>query len=235
LETLDLTNDELLTTTRAVRKRLDYERPVERPVIEECLSIACQAPNGGNLNTWRWIVVDDRATIDELARLYCLGMDDYIATFGEAGYAGANVEGADRITTSTYHLRENFHRLPAVLIPLVAGRTDGAASNTFYQASTWGSVIQAVWSFMLALRARGLGSAWTTAHLWREKEVDELLGIPHDRYMQVGMFPIAYTIGTDFKPGHRTASNEILRWNRFDGSSNPARSNRSTRAIEPTA
>jgi nitroreductase len=222
LTTLNLTNDELLTTTRAVRQRLDYDRPVDRKVVEDCLSIACQAPNGGNLNSWRWIVIEDREKLAELARLYGQGMDDYIATFSDAGYVGANVEGADKITASTLHLRQNFHRLPAVLLPLVAGRTDGAGTNTFYQASTWGSVIQAVWSFTLALRARGLGSTWTTAHLWREREVAELLGIPHEEYMQVGLFPIAYTIGTDFKPGPRTVLSEVLSWDHFESSSSPA-------------
>jgi nitroreductase len=217
LPILSLTNDELLTTTRAVRKRLDYERPVNREVIEECLSIAVQAPNGGNLNSWRWIVVQDRATLSTMADLYRKGMDDYIATFGKAGYSGAGVEGADKITTSTYHLRDNFHRLPAVLVPIVAGRTDGEgqSANVFYQASTWGSVIQGVWSFMLALRSRGLGSAWTTAHLWRERELAQVLGIPYDKYMQVGLFPIAYTIGTDFKPAKRKPLDEVIRWERF--------------------
>ena len=217
MTTLNLSNDELLTTTRAVRKRLDYERPVGREVIEDCLSVACQAPNGGNLNSWRWVVIQDRTTLSKIADLYRMGMDDFIATFGDDGYAGANVQGADGISTSTYHLRENFHRLPAVLLPLVAGRTDGEgqSSNVFYQASTWGSVIQGVWSFMLALRSKGLGSAWTTAHLWREREVADLLGIPHGEYMQVGLFPIAYTIGTDFKPAHRTPLSEVVRWERF--------------------
>jgi nitroreductase len=208
---LDLTPDELLTTTRTVRKRLDFERPVPRPVVEECLAIAFQAPNGGNMNSWSWIAVDDRATIGELARLYNQGLDDFIATFGEAGYPGAHVPGADRIESSTAHLRANFHRCPVVLVPLVAGRTDTGA-NVFFQASQWGSIVQAIWSFMLALRARGLGSAWTTGHLWRERETAELLGIPHAHYMQAGLFPVAYTIGTQFKPAHRKPVSEVLRW-----------------------
>lgn len=213
----DLTNDELLTTTRAVRRRLDYDRPVSRAMVEECLSVALQAPNGGNMNQWRWIAIDDRATIEKVGQLYNDGLDAFIATFGDAGYAGASVEGADRIAASTLHLRQNFHRLPMVLVPLVAGRTDGKGdgSNVFYQASTWGSVIQAVWSFMLALRARGLGSAWTTAHLWRERELADVLGIPAETYMQVGLFPVAYTLGTRFRPGHRAPVTEVLSWDRF--------------------
>ncbi|HKA16232.1 MAG TPA: nitroreductase family protein [Myxococcota bacterium] len=213
---LDLPPDELLTTTRTVRKRLDFDQPVPRRLIEECLAIAFQAPNGGNMNTWRWIAVDDRAMIGELARLYNQGLEDFIATFGEAGYPGAAVPGADRIERSTTHLRENFHRAPVVLVPLVAGRTDGGA-NVFFQASQWGSIVQAIWSFMLALRARGLGSAWTTGHLWREREVAELLGIPHAHFMQTGLFPVAYTLGTKFQPAHRKPVSEVMRWNGFEG------------------
>ena len=215
---LELTPDELLTTTRSVRKRLDFDRPVERSVVEECLAIAVQAPNGGNMNNWRWLAIDDRGLIERIAEIYNRGLDDYIATFGEGGYVGAQVSGADRIESSTQHLRDHFHRCPLLMLPLVAGRTDGVSEmgNVFYQASQWGSVLQAVWSFMLALRARGLGSAWTTGHLWREKELADLLGIPHQVYMQTGLFPVAYTLGTDFKPAHRKGVDEVLAWNQFD-------------------
>ncbi len=215
---LELTPDELLTTTRTVRKRLDFDRPVERSVVEDCVKLALQAPNGGNLNSWRWLAIDDPGLIGQMADIYNAGLDDYIATFGDAGYPGAHVPGADRIASSTQHLRDNFHRCPVLLLPLVAGRTDGGgeAANVFYQACQWGSVLQAVWSFMLALRARGLGSAWTTGHLWRERELADLLGIPFGLYMQTGLFPIAYTIGTDFKPAYRKPVGEVLAWNGFD-------------------
>jgi nitroreductase len=213
---IDLTPDELLTTTRTVRKRLDFERPVSRDVIETCLEIAFQAPNGGNMNTWRWIVVDDRSRVAELAALYDQGLDDFIATFDAGGYPGAHVPGADRIESSTQYLRDHMHESPALVLPLMAGRTDREPMrNVFWQGTQWGSILQAVWSFMLALRARGLGSAWTTGHLWREREVAELLGIPHDVYMQTGMFPVAYTKGTDFKPAHRKPVSEVVSWNAF--------------------
>jgi nitroreductase len=123
---LDLTPDELLTTTRSVRKRLDFDRPVERSVVEECVKLALQAPNGGNVNGWRWLVIDDRGLIEQIADIYNGGLDDYIASFGETGYPGAHVPGADRIASSTQHLRDNFHRCPMLLLPLVAGRTDGS-------------------------------------------------------------------------------------------------------------
>ena len=208
---LDLDPDALLTTTRAVRKRLDYERAVPRELIEECLEIAFQAPNGGNMNNWRWIVIDDPALIGQVAEIYNGGLDDYIETMANTGgYPGGAVEGADRIGTSVDHLRENFHRLPAVLLPIFAGRMEEA--NVFFQASSWGSIIQSVWSFMLALRARGLGSAWTTGHLWRERQLAELLDIPA-HFTQVGLFPIAYTLGTDFKPAYRKNSGDVIGWN----------------------
>lgn len=213
---LDLSPDELLTTTRTVRRRLDYDRPVERALVERCLEIALQAPNGGNMNAWRWVLVDDRERIERIADLYRAGLDDYVASLGDAGYPGANVPGADRIEASTLHLRDHLHRAPVLVLPLIAGRTDGGlASSVFAQASQWGSILQAVWSFMLALRARGLGSAWTTAHLWREREVADLLGIPADVMMQTGLFPVAWTHGTDFRPARRKPVSDVASWNGF--------------------
>ncbi len=208
---LDLDPDTLLTTTRTVRRRLDFDRPVPRALIRECLDIALQAPNGGNLNAWSWIVIDDRELVAAAAAIYNAGLDDYIASFGEEGYVGAGVPGADRIESSTSHLREHFHRCPALLLPLLPGRLEGA--SVFEQASRWGSILQAVWSFMLALRARGLGSAWTTGHLWRERELADRLGLPYAAHTQVGLFPIAYTLGTDFRRAHRTPVDEVLGWN----------------------
>ena len=213
---LDLTPDQVLTTTRSVRRRLDFDRPVPRGLIEECLEIAFQAPNGSNMNTWHWVVVDDPKQVEAVAAVYNGGLDDYVASLGDAvgeNYAGATIPRAKLIGESVTHLRENIHRSPALLIPLFAGRTEGAGS--FFQASLWGSVIQATWSFMLALRARGLGSAWTTGHLFREKEMAQLLGIPIEAYTQVGLFPIAYTIGTDFRPAYRKPLSEVVSWNGF--------------------
>lgn len=212
---LDLTPDEVLTTTRAVRRRLDLERPVPRTVIEECIAIALQAPNGSNLNTWRFIAVDDRATIARMAAIYNAALDDYIRSLGEAvgkNYAGAGIPGFERIDGSVQYLRDNMHRVPVLVVPVFAGRTEGA--GVFAQASLWGSILQAAWSFMLALRPRGLGSCWTTGHLNREAEIAALLGIP-ERFTQAGLFPVAYTLGTDFKPAWRRPVAEVLGWNGF--------------------
>ena len=208
--------DELLATTRSVRKRLDFERPVSRDVIERCLELGLQAPNGSNLTAWRWIVIDDPACVEAAAALYNRGLDDFIESLGQAvgeNYAGSAIPGYERISVSVDYLRENLHRCPALLVPLLPGRVEGL--DVFFQASQWGSIVQAVWSFMLALRSRGLGSAWTTGHLLREREMAELLGVPFGNYTQVGLFPIAYTLGTDFKPAYRKPLSEILGWNGF--------------------
>ena len=216
---LDLNARELLTTTRSVRKRLDFSKPIARELLEDCLEISLQAPNGSNMNTWKWLIIDDPTTITSIASIYNSAMDDYVALLGDAvgeNYMGADIPGFNKINQSVDYLRENLAKAPAILIPLMSGRVENA--GVFMQASSYGSIIQAVWSFFLALRSQGLGSAWTTAHLWREQELAELLGIPFDQYTQVGLFPIAYTIGTDFKPAYRKPVKEVLSWNHFNNS-----------------
>jgi len=206
----------VLTTTRTVRKRLDLERTVERKVVEECLDIALQAPNGSNLNTWKWVLVDDRATIQKISALYNQALDDFVASLGEAtgdNYQGAHIPGFEKIDASVDYLRQHLGEVPMVAFPLMAGRPEGA--SVFYQASQWGSILQSVWSFFLALRTRGMGSAWTTAHLHREAEFAELLNIP-PHYTQTGLFPIAYTKGLDFKKAWRSPVSEVASWNRFE-------------------
>ena len=211
---LGLSVDEVLTTTRAVRKRLDVTRPVPREILEECLEIALQAPNGSNRNTWRWIIVDDPEMVARLA-------DEYKAAMGLLNTGAmptpnpldSGVPGEDKILESAMALVEKLDRMPAILIPLMPGRPDG--KGLVEQASMWGSIVQAVWSFMLALRERGLGSIWATVTTRREKEIAELLGIPHEEYTQVGFFPIAYTVGTEFKKAWRRPVSEVLSYNRF--------------------
>jgi len=131
-------------------------------------------------------------------------------------------EKQQRIARSVFHLRDHLHEVPVLCVPIVAGRTDGLGTgaqsertSVFWQASRWGSVIPTLWSFMLALRARGLGSAWTTLTLFREREMAELLDVPFDEWMQVGLFPIAYTQGTDFAVTPREPAAEHLRWNSY--------------------
>jgi nitroreductase len=215
--------DELLMTTPSVRKRLDLDRPVGRDVIEECMDIAVHAPNGSNQQSYRFVFVDDPATKQALADIYRAAMSDFVNR-PRTDAPEDNIDRSDpaskRMTESVVHLAEHLHEVPVLCVPIVAGRTDGAGegahaerTSTFWQASRWGSVIPALWSFMLALRSRGLGSAWTTLTLVREREVAELLGFPYERWMQAGLFPIAYTRGTEFRITPRRPAAEVMAWN----------------------
>ena len=210
---LNLTVDEVLSTTRTVRRRLDVSKPVPRALLEECLELALQAPNGANRNEWRWIIVDDRDMVAKLAAEYRAAMGVY--QDGRQGKAALTdeVPGGDAIAASAQALADKLHLMPAILIPLMPGRPEGKSLPE--QSPMWGSILQAVWSFLLALRERGLGSAWTTVASRRERQIAELLGIPHDRYTQVGMFPIAYTIGTEFKRVYRKPVSDVLTYNSF--------------------
>jgi nitroreductase len=209
---LPLGLDELLTTTRSVRKRLDLERPVPREVIEECIEIATQAPTGSNRQTWHFVAVVDPAKKQALADLYGRAFDPYAGTsvnpFPEDDIRTLH---ADAVRGSATYLREHFHEVPVMVIPCSEGRVP-PGSPDFAHAGYWGSLLPAVWSFMLALRARGLGSAWTTLHLVYEKEAAEVLGIPYERVSQGGLFPVAWTKGTDFKKAARLPVDRVLHW-----------------------
>ena len=214
---LNLTADEVLTTTRSVRKRLDFDKPVDRSVVEECLQIALQAPTGSNSQGWQWIVVEDAAKKKALADIYKANFSIYAKNPTSAGYAEGDPRAAqkEKITESATFLTENFHRVPMMLVPCITGRLDNA--SVFQGASAWGSLLPAVWSFMLAARERGIGSAWTTIHLIGdgEKQAAEVLGIPHDTVSQAGLFPIAYTVGTDFKVAKRLPLDGVLHWDKW--------------------
>lgn len=210
---LNLTVDEVLSTTRAVRRRLDVTRPVPRAVLEECLELALQAPNGANRNEWRWIIVDDPHLIGKLATEYRAAMGIYDDSQTGKPALTDDVPSGDAIVASAYALAEKLHRMPAILIPLMPGRPEGKSLPE--QCPMWGSILPAVWSFLLALRERGLGSAWTTVASRREKQIAELLGVPADDYTQVGLFPIAYTIGTEFQKVYRKPVAEVLSYNTF--------------------
>jgi nitroreductase len=208
---LNLSVDEVLTTTRTVRKRLDLTRPVPRAVIEECLDLAFQAPNGANRNGWRWIVVDDRQLIAKVAEQYRIGQDAFLNM--HPGVLSSGNPEQQRMMDSVLWFGGKLDQVPAMLVPLMPGRPEG--KNVNQQADMWGSILQAVWSFFLALRERGLGSAWTTVTTSREREIAEILGIPVERYTQVGLFPIAYTKGTEFKRAWRKPVSEVLSYNGF--------------------
>ena len=204
---LGLSVDEALTTTRAVRRRLDFDRPLDPRLITECLELAMQAPSGGNIQGWKWVVATDEGKRAELAELYRKSWAGYVKAPFFVGniYKGddpAVQASYDRTVASAQYLADNLERAPAFMIPCVAART--ADRPTWGgAAATLGSIIQAAWSFMLAARERGLGTCWTTLHLTYEEQAAEILGIPHDRYAQVALIPVAHSIGTDFRPGSR--------------------------------
>lgn len=210
---LNLSADEVLATTRSVRKRLDFDRPVERAVVEECLELAMQAPTGSNAQGWHWVVVEDADKRAAIGEIYRTNFDQYRQIPGPDYRPGdTRGERIDKVKDSAGYLADNMHRAPLMLIPCLWGRLDNV--SVMMGASAWGSLLPAVWSFMLALRERSLGSAWTTIHLMNdgEQQVAELLGIPIDKVTQGGLFPIAYTKGTDFRPAKRQPLDTVLHW-----------------------
>jgi nitroreductase len=197
--------DELLATTRAVRKRLDLERPVDPQVILDCIALAQQAPTGTNAQSWRWVVVTEPATKAALAEFYRAGCLQYL----ERGVVEEEDPQTRRVYESSLQLAKTIERVPVLVIPCIERRFDGLSLTA--TASSFGSILPAAWSFLLALRSRGLGSVWTTAHLGKEAEAAALLGIPNT-VTQVAMFPVAHTIGTDFKRAARPPAESVTFW-----------------------
>jgi nitroreductase len=215
--TLALTPDELLTTTRTVRKRLDFDRPVPRQLIEECIEIALQAPTGGLKQNWHWIVIGDAAVKAAVAGIY---QDCYHSENGARRHTrdheitGPRANQLAKVLDSAAYLADNMARAPWLVIAAGTGRVLEAPTLP-QQSRFWGSVLPAMWSFMLAARARGLGCAWTTTHLMREEEVARLLGIPYPEVTQCGLFPVAYSVGTDFKKASRLPASQVTHWDRW--------------------
>lgn len=213
---LDLqTVDSLLTTTRSVRKRLDLRRPVPLDVIERCIEIAIQAPTGSNAQNWHFVVVTDASKRKQLADLYRQAFELY----RELNQNAPQLQEGDprreqtlRIVDSATYLAEHLHEVPVHIIPCVEGRAEHGP--VVMQASLYGSILPAAWSLMLALRARGLGSAWTTLHLMYEKEAAALLGIP-EHVTQTALLPVAYFKGEDFKPAKRLPVRRFISLNQW--------------------
>ena len=210
---LDLDPDQLLSTTRSVRKRLDFTRPVDPALLRECFELAAQAPTGGNNQGWHFIVVTDAEKRRRLGEWYAEGFrmmygdpDRVLAALPQDD--PAYVETTRRVVSSAQYLADHMGEVPVHVIPCIEGRTD--SGPVALQAAIWGSLLPAVWSFMLAARARGLGTCWTTLHLIQEDKAKELLGIP-DHVMQGALIPVAHVLGgTDFKPGARRDLDRII-------------------------
>jgi nitroreductase len=210
--TLNLSVDEVLTTTRSVRKRLDFDKPVPRDVLMECLDLALQAPTGSNSQGWQWVFVEDADKRKAIADIYLSNARGYLS-MPSAEYAEGDSrrERMGAVRDSATYLAEHMHEAPVLLIPCLEGREDRSQLGG---ASFWASLLPAVWSLCLALRSRGLGSCWTTLHLLGdgERQAADLVGIPYNKYSQAGLLPIAYTKGTDFRPAKRLPAESLTHW-----------------------
>jgi nitroreductase len=211
--TPNLSIDEVLTTTRSVRKRLDFDKPVSRDVLMECLELALQAPTGSNSQGWQWLFVEDAEKKKAIGDIYLANARGYLSS-SSPEYPEGDIRGErmGKVRDSATYLAEHMHEAPVLMIPCLEGREDASPLGG---VSFWASLFPAVWSFCLALRSRELGSCWTTLHLVGdgERQAAEVLGIPHDQYSQGGLFPIAYTKGTDFRPAKRLPAEAVTHWN----------------------
>jgi len=216
---LPFTPDELLSTTRAVRKRLDFSKPVSDDLVRECVAAALQGPSGSNNITMRFVVVRDEAKRKAIGDVYAQCFDMYRQMDGV--YAGSIDKGSEeanaqqaRVVDSAEYLAAHMGEAPVLVLACNEGmRTDnlpGAAA-----ASLMGNVLPGMWSFMLAARARGLGTSWTTVHLFMEQAVADIVGIPYATVQQVCLSPLAHTLGTDFKPAQRPEPDSIIRWDQW--------------------
>ncbi len=206
---LDLTPDELLSTTRSVKRRLDLTRPVPPELLEECVRLAVQAPTSTNSQTWHFVIVTDADTRAAVAGHYRTAW----STYADGHPPTEPRPDETPVGAASRHLAAHLHEVPALVIPCITGRPEGGSAPLL--AELYGSVVQAAWSFQLAARARGLGSAWTTYHLDYEEQVAELVGIPFAEVTQVALIPVAYSIGTDFKPAARKPLESVLHWQRW--------------------
>lgn len=205
-----MSTDHVLSTTRAVRLKLDLHREVEPEVVYECLRLAIQAPSPSNRQAWRWIVVRDQQVKDQLGELFRDAGTAYLRN-RRAKSDAAGQPNPSRLVDSVQHLIDVIEQVPVFVIPCVLGRPRGfnAADAAFY-----GGIFPAVWSFQLALRSRGLGSTLTTFHLRHEQQAAAILGLPDD-VTQVGLLPVAYTTVSDFRPAPRQPVEEVAfadRW-----------------------
>jgi nitroreductase len=203
--------DRLLMTTKQVRRRLDLNRPVETDIVLDCIDVASRAPIGGNMQVNRWLIVDDPDIRLALADLYRKFGTAYLEAGRTQLAATGNDPTATRVVESSIYLLDHLHEVPMMIIPIRQGRPD---ETIFGQATFWGSVVPGVWSLQLALRSRGIGSAWTTLHLYQENEAAELLGIP-DTVTQIALLPTAYFTGDTFQPSKRRPAREITYLNRW--------------------
>ena len=211
---LPLAPDELLTTTRSVRKRLDLTRPVPLDLVRECLEVALQAPTGGNSQGWHWVIVTDPELRSGVGGYYRRAFDTYRDGSRRAAAAledSARRATQERVSASAEYLAERMGEVPVLVLACITAGEELPAGN---QAGLWGSLLPAAWSYQLAARARGLGSAWTTLHLSYEREIGDLLGLPPEVRQGV-LLPTAYYTGETFRPASREPLDQVLHLDRW--------------------
>lgn len=216
---ISISPEELLTTTRAVRKRLDLEKPVEIELVKRCIEIAQQAPTASNRQNWHFMVITDQFIKNSLSDLFRKGWQFYIKSPTSVAKSASSDDDPHKSKTqrkiyeSAKYLVDNLNNVPIFVIPCIEGRTDGSNIPVVAQSAIWGSIAPAVWSFMLAARLYGLGTTWTSFHLMFEKEAAELLNIPYEKVMQVALIPVAYYKGDSFKAAPRDSVEKIVHVN----------------------
>lgn len=206
----------VLTTTRSVRKRIDFDRPVSRELLLECLEVAVQAPTGGNRQGWQFVIVTDAEKRRVIGELYTKSFAIY-AGGGRPQYEREDLRRKQfpRVASSAQYLADRMHEVPAMVIPCIEGRVDVPGASNLEIAGVYGSILPAAWSFMLAARARGLVTAWTTLHLRYERETAQILGIPYDRYTQGALITVGHHTGGEFKPAERIPLDTIVHWDQW--------------------
>jgi nitroreductase len=203
--------DEVLTTTRAVRKRIDLERPVPMELIAECIETALQAPSGGNRQPWRFVVVTDPSKKTQIADFYRQAWTAYLAgQRWDYGQQDPRQQRKDAVVDSAQYLADHLEQVPVHVIPCIEGRSEPLGHAA--AAALFGSILPATWSFMLAARARGLGSSLTTLHLVHEREVAEILGIP-PTVSQCALVPVGYLLGDTLRPARRLPVSQVASLN----------------------
>lgn len=208
-----MTPEELLTTTRSVRRRLDFERPVPRELLLDCVRVAIQAPTGSNRQGWQWMFVTDPDKKQRIGELYKESWYAYSKSRPEYPEGDPRREQLPRVVRSAQFLAEHFGEVPAMVIPCIEGRAEGAGS--LGAAGLYGSIVPAAWSFMLAARLHDLVCAYTTLHLKYEREVAGLLGIDYDRYTQAALLTVGFFKGESFKPAERIPLEQIVHWDHW--------------------
>ena len=201
--------DYILETTRSVRKRLDLTRPLDRATVERCLEIAIQAPTGSNRQGWKWLIVTDADKKAQIGDYYKRSWYQYAGVATRALPGNEPTDQMKRVISSARYLADHMHVVPMMIFPCVQGRAPDASPAA--NAGLYGSIIPAAWSLMLALRARGIGAAWTTLHLSYEAECNEILGIPDD-VTTAALLPAGYFSGETFKKADRVPASDLTYW-----------------------